>query len=71
MDTPKPLGYWLQHLHNLLETHFTLALADLGSNRREWQLLNTLTGSIYRRELDSLGGYDSSIAGTTIAELTA
>lgn len=44
MDTPKPLGYWLQHLHNLLETHFTLVLADLVSNRREWQLLSTLTG---------------------------
>jgi DNA-binding MarR family transcriptional regulator len=40
--TRKPLGYWLQHLHNLLERHFTLVLSDLGTNRREWQLLNTL-----------------------------
>lgn len=42
MDAPRPLGYWLQHLHNLLEAHFTLFLSDLGTNRREWQLLNTL-----------------------------
>jgi DNA-binding MarR family transcriptional regulator len=42
VDAPKPLGYWLQHLHNLLENHFALALSDLGTNRREWQLLNTL-----------------------------
>lgn len=42
MDAPKPLGYWLQHLHNLLETHIALVLSDLGTERRDWQLLNTL-----------------------------
>lgn len=42
MDAPKPLGYWLNHLHNLLENHFALVLSDLGVNRRQWQLLNTL-----------------------------
>jgi len=42
MDAPKPLGYWLHHLHNVLETHFALVLSDLGIDRRQWQLLNTL-----------------------------
>ena len=32
-------------------------------------LLDTLTAHGYRREIDTLGGYDSSITGTTIAEL--
>jgi len=43
MDTPTPIGYWLKHLHNLLEKQFDLALADLSVNRRQWQLLNTLS----------------------------
>jgi hypothetical protein len=43
MSTPKPIGYWLKHLDNLLETQFDLALADLSVNRRQWQLLNTLS----------------------------
>jgi DNA-binding MarR family transcriptional regulator len=53
MNAPKPLGYWLQHLHSLLETHFPLVLSDLGTNRREWQLLNTLAqGSRNRGDLE-------------------
>jgi hypothetical protein len=49
----KPLGYWLQHLHNLLEAQFAQVLADLGVNRREWQLVNTLSrGAGTRDELD-------------------
>jgi DNA-binding MarR family transcriptional regulator len=42
MDAPKPLGYWLQHLHNLLETQFAMVLSDFRVDRRQWQLLNTL-----------------------------
>lgn len=42
VEHPRPLGYWLRHLHNLLETHFALVLADLGTKRGQWQLLNTL-----------------------------
>jgi hypothetical protein len=53
VDTPKPLGYWLQHLHNLLEIHFPLVLSDLGVDRRMWQLLNTLAlGSRTYAELE-------------------
>ena len=44
METPKPIGYWLKHLHNLLERQFEEALADVdqGLGRRHWQVLNVL-----------------------------
>ncbi|MFJ9590424.1 MarR family winged helix-turn-helix transcriptional regulator [Streptomyces acidicola] len=42
MDAPKPIGYWLKHLHNLLEQQFNATLTDLGLERRHWQVLNTL-----------------------------
>lgn len=32
-------------------------------------VLDTITGRGYRREIDTLGGYDSSVTGTMIAEL--
>ncbi|GLY68378.1 MarR family transcriptional regulator [Amycolatopsis taiwanensis] len=43
MNAPKPIGYWLKHLHNLLEKHFDATLGDLGLGRRHWQVLNTLS----------------------------
>lgn len=53
MGTAKPLGYWLQHLHNLLQVHLALVLSDLGAERRDWQLLNTLAqGPRSRSELE-------------------
>lgn len=42
MTTTKPIGYWLIHLHTLLEAQFDRTLADLGVGRRHWQVLNTL-----------------------------
>ncbi|MEV8093672.1 MarR family winged helix-turn-helix transcriptional regulator [Kitasatospora sp. NPDC085879] len=42
--TGRPLGYWLKHLHNLLEDGFAACLADLGVDRRQWQALHTLAG---------------------------
>jgi hypothetical protein len=50
MDAPRPLGYWLQHLHNLLEEQFVMVLSDLGVDRRQWQLLNTLSRDRRTRE---------------------
>lgn len=44
MDTPKPIGYWLKHLHDLLERQFEAALEDLALGRRHWQVLNVLYG---------------------------
>lgn len=53
MSIGKPIGYWLQHLHHLLEEHFALVLADRRVTRREWQLLNTLArGPRSRDELE-------------------
>jgi hypothetical protein len=50
MERPKPLGYWLQRLHNLLEEQFAAVLSDLGLDRRQWQLLNTLAGGAGGRD---------------------
>jgi hypothetical protein len=41
--TSKPIGYWLKHLHNLIEAHFEATLAESGATRRDWQLLNLLS----------------------------
>lgn len=38
----KPLGYWLIHIHELLETGFERLLEAEGLSRRHWQVLNTL-----------------------------
>ncbi|MGI5508729.1 MarR family winged helix-turn-helix transcriptional regulator [Streptomyces sp. CA-106131] len=52
MEAPKPIGYWLKHLHNLLEKQFDATLADVGLGRRHWQILNTLArGHAMRDEL--------------------
>jgi hypothetical protein len=50
MDTPKPIGYWLKHLHNLLERHFDATLAGLDLSRRHWQILSTLSRGARTRE---------------------
>lgn len=50
----KPIGYWLKHLHDLLERQLDATLADFGVGRRHWQVLNTLSrgetarGDLYR-----------------------
>lgn len=49
-EDPRPLGYWLQHLHGLLEEHFEATLAGLELSRRQWQLLNTLAASPRTRD---------------------
>ncbi|MEU5941112.1 hypothetical protein ABZ807_18400 [Micromonospora sp. NPDC047548] len=41
--TDKPIGYWLKHLHNLIEEQFDATLGDLGLDRRQWQILNVLS----------------------------
>ncbi|MFI6579257.1 MarR family winged helix-turn-helix transcriptional regulator [Nocardiopsis sp. NPDC050513] len=43
MDVPRPIGYWLKHLHDLLERRFESTLDDLGLGRRHWQVLTTLS----------------------------
>lgn len=47
--TTRPIGYWLRHLHNLLEEQFSAALKGFGVDRREWQLLNLLSSGTRTR----------------------
>ncbi|WP_422745609.1 hypothetical protein ACN27B_15320 [Micromonospora sp. WMMD754] len=48
-DADKPIGYWLKHLHNLIEEQFDATLGDLGLDRRQWQILNVLSGAARSR----------------------
>ncbi|WP_214408758.1 MarR family transcriptional regulator [Sphaerisporangium fuscum] len=43
--TDKPIGYWVKHLHNLLETLLDAPLSDERLSRRHWQTLNLLSQS--------------------------
>lgn len=38
----KPLGWWLRHLHELLESSMAQALDAESLTRRHWQVLNTI-----------------------------
>jgi DNA-binding MarR family transcriptional regulator len=38
----KPLGWWLRHVHELLESSMTQALKAEALTRRHWQVLNTI-----------------------------
>ncbi len=38
----RPIGYWLKQLDVLIEKTFERTLAEEGTTRREWQVLNTL-----------------------------
>jgi DNA-binding MarR family transcriptional regulator len=40
--TSRPIGYWLRHLHNLIEAQFEAALAEDRLGRRHWQTLHLL-----------------------------
>ncbi|MEU4248537.1 MarR family transcriptional regulator [Amycolatopsis sp. NPDC026612] len=39
----KPLGWWLRHLHELLESSMAQVLDAETLTRRHWQVLNTIT----------------------------
>ena len=38
----KPLGWWLRHLHELLESSMAQVLDAESLSRRHWQVLNTI-----------------------------
>jgi DNA-binding MarR family transcriptional regulator len=38
----RPLGYWLVHIHEQMETGFERLLAGDALTRRHWQVLNTI-----------------------------
>ncbi|WP_455133833.1 hypothetical protein [Microbacterium aurum] len=45
-DTTRPLGYWLRAVDGLLTRAFAEALAAEGVDRRDWMLLNAVSGDI-------------------------
>src|SRR5437764_50659 len=53
-DVMKPIGYWLRHVHELIETSFGEALATESLTRRHWQVLNTIAlGARTLEDLDT------------------
>ena len=50
----KPLGWWLRHVHELLESSMTQALGAESLSRRHWQVLNTIAlGARTPEEVDA------------------
>ena len=51
----KPLGWWLRHLHELLESSMGRILDAESLTRRHWQVLNTIAlGARTPEEVDSV-----------------
>jgi len=59
----KPIGYWLRHVHELIETSFGEALATESLTRRHWQVLNTI--ALGARTLEDL---DTALAPFVVEE---
>ena len=50
----KPLGWWLRHLHELLESSMAHTLEAESLTRRHWQVLNTIAlGARTPEEVDA------------------
>lgn len=54
---PKPIGFWLTLVGRLVDEQFSRTLDEHGVTRRQWQLLNVLSGK--RATVDEL---DAAIA---------
>jgi hypothetical protein len=79
----KPLGWWLRHVHDLLESSMAQALDAESLTRRHWQVLNTIAlGARTPEEVDAamapFGSVTSQVADlrdrgwvTETGELTA
>jgi DNA-binding MarR family transcriptional regulator len=39
---PRPIGYWLKEIDQLIEENFLRLLAEEGLTRRHWQVLHTI-----------------------------
>ncbi len=63
----KPLGWWLRHVHELLETSMAQALDAESLTRRQWQVLNTIAlGARTQAEIDvALAPFGSTSAQVT------
>ena len=43
---PKPLGFWLRTVDALLSQEFATAFDGTGASRRDWMILNILSGDV-------------------------
>lgn len=43
MAAPRPIGFWLKLVDQLIDEQFASTLEEHGVTRRQWQLLNVLT----------------------------
>ncbi|WP_193318086.1 MULTISPECIES: MarR family winged helix-turn-helix transcriptional regulator [Streptomyces] len=73
--TRRPIGYWLRHLHNLLEEQLAATLAHHGVGRRHWQTLNSLaqrphTDAELRETLAPFWGEGEVALGPLLDDLT-
>jgi hypothetical protein len=51
----KPLGWWLRHLHEFLDSSMTHTLEAESLTRRHWQVLNTIAlGARTPEQIDSV-----------------
>ncbi|MCR6489514.1 MarR family winged helix-turn-helix transcriptional regulator [Amycolatopsis sp. OK19-0408] len=67
----KPLGWWLRHVHELLESSMTRALDTESLTRRHWQVLNTIAhGARTPEEVDAALAPFGATAGQ-LADLRA
>ena len=47
-EISRPIGWWLKRLDRLIEVSFDDALGEAGIDRRQWQILNVVTGGAVR-----------------------
>jgi hypothetical protein len=71
---PRPLGYWVKHIHHRLEDNLAAQLREFGLDRRSWQVLNTVAhGPIDQtgidRALAPFLGQDEPTAAPYVAAL--
>lgn len=70
MADPRPVGFWLKLVDQLIDKQFSDALEEHGVTRRQWQLLGVLArGSATMLELASaLGPFIDTAAGETVMD---
>jgi hypothetical protein len=42
MSAPRPIGFWVKTVDQLIDAHFEMGAADAGVTRRQWQILSLL-----------------------------
>lgn len=65
MTVPKPLGFWVKLVDQLIDEMFATTLEEHGLTRRQWQILSILSrGSVTPSELEvALGPFGESSSG--------